>query len=149
MGNAVLAEYRNRTGRDPLRMVIHKQSKFDEQEKDGFSAAAIVYQVMNSYHCIPPTSGCFLKGTIHLEEEPLLTLRGLSIYTPPGSSSHGPAILALIYRDPWKYVLILKAKDEERSCQEILGLTKMYFNSHHLLNGLPSQREWLGKSDLS
>ena len=39
MGQAVLDEYRNRTGRDPLRLVVHKTSKFHQHEKDGFSSA--------------------------------------------------------------------------------------------------------------
>ena len=129
MGNAVLAEYRNRTGRDPLRMVIHKQSKFDEQEKDGFSAACdripsheFISLYSSDFRLLPQGDYPPRRGTvINIEGSQHLYTTG---FFEPWGSYPGPHIPG-----PMEVRFDSKSEDEERSCQEILGLTKMNFNS--------------------
>jgi hypothetical protein len=39
LGSSILEEYRDRTGSDPLRVVLHKTSGYSQPEADGFRAA--------------------------------------------------------------------------------------------------------------
>ena len=39
LGHRVLSEYRDRTGKDPLRLVLHKTTRFTEDERKGFATA--------------------------------------------------------------------------------------------------------------
>ena len=39
LGVVIASEYRDRTGRNPIRIVLHKTSKFEAQERAGFGAA--------------------------------------------------------------------------------------------------------------
>ena len=129
MGNAILAEYRNRTGRDPLRLVVHKRSKFDQQEKDGLTAAwnrVPRHEFLTLYPSdfrllpqgdYPPRRGTLIKaeGTRHLYT---------TGFFEPWGSYPGPHIPA-----PVEVRFESETEDEEWACQEILGLTKMNFNS--------------------
>jgi hypothetical protein len=53
LGKKVLAEYMERTGSAPLRMVIHKTSQFDEAEIEGFNAAFRDIPVVSMVTLIP------------------------------------------------------------------------------------------------
>ncbi len=129
MGNAILTEYRNRTGRDPLRLVVHKQSRFDRQEKDGFTAAwnrVPAHEFTTLYPSqfrllphgdYPPRRGTLIdvEGTYHLYT---------TGFFEPWGSYPGPHIPA-----PIEVRFDSNNERDERACQEILGLTKMNFNS--------------------
>ncbi len=129
MGKAILMEYRNRTGRDPVRVAVHKRSKFNKQERDGFSAAWNIvprHEFMTIYPSefrllpqgdYPPRRGTLVdvEGTRHLYT---------TGFFEPWGSYPGPHI-----PEPIKVRFDSTILSEEQSCQEMLGLTKMNFNS--------------------
>ena len=129
MGNAILAEYRNRTGRDPLRLVVHKQSKFDQQEKDGFTAAwdrvprhEFITLYPSDFRLLPQGDYPPRRGTL-INAEGTHHLYTTGFFEPWGSYP-GPHI-----PEPIEVRFVSENEDEGRACQEILGLTKMNFNS--------------------
>ena len=129
MGNAILAEYRNRTGRDPLRLVVHKRSKFDQQEKDGLTAAWNRVPRHEFLTLYPSDFRLLPQGDYPPRRGTLITVEGTRhLYTTgffePWGSYPGPHIPA-----PVEVRFESETEDEERACQEILGLTKMNFNS--------------------
>ena len=129
MGKAILAEYRSRTGRDPLRLVVHKRSKFNQDEKDGFAAAwerVPTYEFITMYPSdfrllpqgdYPPRRGTIVNvgGTHHLYT---------AGFFEPWGSYPGPHIPR-----PIEVRFESENEDEGRAGHEILGLTKMNFNS--------------------
>ena len=129
MGKAILMEYRNRAGRDPLRLVVHKQSQFDQQEKDGFAAAWDRVPAHEFITIYPSGFRLLPQGDYPPRRGSLISIEGSRhLYTTgffePWGSYPGPHIPA-----PIELRFDSDSEDEERSCQEMLGLTKMNFNS--------------------
>lgn len=129
MGVVIASEYRNRTGRNPIRIVLHKTSKFEAQERAGFTAAwqdipevEFIALDRSSLNLMPrgdypPRRGTLadLNGSKHLYTT--------GFYEPWGSYP-GPHV-----PHPIELRRELGEQQMERSCREILGLTKMSFNS--------------------
>lgn len=129
MGQAILSEYRTRTGRDPLRLVIHKRSKFDQREKDGFVAAwdripnyEFITLYPSDFRLLPQGDYPARRGTL-VDVEGSKHLYTTGFFEPWGSypGPHVPGPIEVRFES--------ENEDKERSCQEILGLTKMNFNS--------------------
>ena len=129
LAQAIVSEYRNRAGRNPIRLVVHKTSKFEEPEKSGFKAAwneIPQIEFITLYNSelrllprgdYPPRRGTLqdVNGSQHLYTT--------GFYEPWGSYP-GPHIPRPIdVRDE------SDMRQTERACREILGLTKMSFNS--------------------
>lgn len=123
----VLAGYRDRTGRDPLRVVLHKSSAFDPEEMEGASTALVA---VPSWEAItlrtgefrlirqgayPPNRGMHCQ----LGEANFLFTTG---YSPLRETYRGPHI-------PKPLELVADSQDYEALASEILGLTKMNWNS--------------------
>lgn len=129
MGNAILSEYRSRTGRDPLRIVVHKKSKFNEREKDGFSKAWSRVPKHEFITIYPSRFRLLPQGDYPPRRGTLVDLGGTQhLYTTgffePWGSYPGPHI-----PEPLEVRFESDNEDRERACQETLGLTKMNFNS--------------------
>ena len=129
LARAIMSEYRNRAGRNPIRLVVHKTSKFEEPEKSGFKAAwneIPQIEFITLYNSelrllprgdYPPRRGTLqdVNGSQHLYTT--------GFYEPWGSYP-GPHIPRPIeVRDE------SDMRQTDRACREILGLTKMSFNS--------------------
>lgn len=123
----VLAGYRDRTGRDPLRVVLHKSSAFDPAELAG---ATSVLNMIPSWEAITLRTGEFRlirqgayppnRGTqCRLGEANFLFTTG---YSPLRETYRGPHI-------PKPIELVGGTRDEEAIAREILALTKMNWNS--------------------
>ena len=137
LGIAISSEYRNRTGRNPIRIVLHKTSKFEPPEQSGFTAAwKDISQVefITLYHSsfnllprgdYPPRRGTIadINGSTHLYTT--------GFYEPWGSypGPHIPRPIEVRQESDQKLI--------ERSCREILGLTKMSFNSAAPFGAMP------------
>lgn len=138
LANAILSEYRNRAGRDPIRIVLHKTSKFENQERDGFTAAwSNVLQVEFITLGLDPPVRLLPRGNYPPRRGTLLDLNGSKyLYTAgfyePWGRYPGPHIPRPI-----------SVQDEsgtaqaERTCREILSLTKMNFNSAAPFGNIP------------
>lgn len=133
----VLNAYRDRTGRDPQRVVVHKTSKFFPEERDGAQQALAS---VPSIELITLRSGEFRmvrqgkypphRGTVcQLEPTTFLFTTG---YMPEHMTYPGPHIPV-----PLEIANGAGAIDYERAAEEVLALTKMNWNSAASFMSLP------------
>lgn len=125
----VLAEYERRTGRAPLRIVIHKTSSFDDAERAGFSAAlrdtpivSMVTLVPSAFRLLrfgtyPPTVGTVC--TVNEDRSFLFT----SGFMPEFGTYPGPHV-----PQPFE-VRCVGAGDAITAAQDVLNLTRMNWNT--------------------
>ncbi|MEK6898584.1 MAG: hypothetical protein AABW79_00625 [Nanoarchaeota archaeon] len=132
-----IERYKNRAGRDPVRVVVHKSTLFTKAEKNGFSKA--IGTAKRDYVTLSKRKGIrfmrkgsypVLRGTlINLDKgEHLLYTIGYipRLRTYPGNSIPQP-------------VLINHDGDSEikEICEEILGLTKLNWNTTAFCTEMP------------
>ena len=132
----VLTAYRDRAGRDPLRLVVHKTSNFTPDERAGVAAALRSVPVtelltlrsgefrMLRDGVYPPHRGTYCT----IEPAAFLFTSG---YMPEYRTYPGPHIPA-----PLELVADSGA-DTEAAAQDILALTKMNWNSANAFMHLP------------
>lgn len=138
LANAIISEYRNRAGREPNRIVLHKTSKFENQERDGFKAAwSNVPQVEFMTLGLESPVRLLPRGNYPPRRGTLMDLNGSKyLYTTgfyePWGSYPGPHIPRPIHVQDES-----GTSQPERSCREILGLTKMNFNSAAPFGAIP------------
>jgi hypothetical protein len=140
-----LTTYKEKAGRAPLRVVIHKTTRFSKEEREGFDAAIgdaeKDFVTVNNYHDYrflrngdyPVLRGTIIKLTYH---QCLLFTSGYAprIRTYPG------------HRIP-KPLLITHFGDSEINtvCKEIMGLTKLNWNTTAFSTYLPITLEFSKK----
>ena len=129
LATEILAEYRKRSGRDPIRITLHKTSKFSEGEREGFAEAwktipqrefIVLYQTpfkLISEGDYPPRRGT----KVEINGANYLYTTG---FYEPWASYPGPHVPS-----PMEIRIEPQGGNIERSCNEILALTKMNFNS--------------------
>lgn len=130
LGTEVLAQYRERAGRPPVRITLHKTTRFAPEEREGFMAAFRDMPMVEmltlrpsdfrllSTGDYPPSRGtlCSINGTAHM----LYTTGVFEVWgTYPGP--HVP--------QPFEIITDAKDVDIRRISEETLGLTKMNWNS--------------------
>ncbi len=135
----VLKEYRERTGGNPQRVVLHKTSAFNEAEKEGFKRAfndiplvEMIYISIRSplfrllkYGAYPPKKGLLCK--VNKTSTYLFTTGYISEWeTYPGP--HIPAPIKLSSDDN---------SDMSIVASDILGLARMNWNTASISSGLP------------
>lgn len=125
----VLSEYRERSGGEPLRIVLHKSSKFNEAETEGFKNAfrnVPIVEMINltpsmfrlvQFGSYPPKRGTLCR--VNNDSSYIFT----SGYIPEWKTYPGPHIPAPIR-------IVTDNKFEvERAAADILSLTKMNWNT--------------------
>ena len=137
LGRDILAEYESRTGGPPRRIVVHKTSRFNEAEREGFSDAfknVPVQELVNimptefrlvRHGLYPPKRGTLCRVN---DDATYLFTTGFmpEIDTYPGP--HIPAPARLMSDDP---------VDMERAAADVMGLTRMNWNTAAITNGQP------------
>lgn len=136
--SSAIGMYKQRARRDPKRVVVHKSTLFAEEEKKGFSAAIgelmqdLVTLSKRNYgiRFMRPGSYPVLRGTLIslTDKEHLLYTFG---YTPRIRTYPGHRIPSPLY--------ITHEGDTEiiEICKEILGLTKLNWNTAAFATELP------------
>ena len=137
LGCDILREYEDRTGGPPRRIVVHKTSRFNEPERAGFTEAfrnVPVQELINimptqfrlvRYGLYPPKRGTLCR--VNDAASYLFTTGFMpEIDTYPGP--HIPAPARLVSDDPI---------DVERAAADIMGLTRMNWNTASITNGQP------------
>jgi hypothetical protein len=133
----VLEQYRERTGGEPLRVVLHKTSKFNEQEIVGFKHAlrdiplTEMVNLMPSmfrlvqYGSYPPKRGTMCR--VNQNATYLFTTGFIPEWgTYPGP--HIPTPVRLLTGDPLNMY---------RVATDVMGLTRMNWNTAQNTNGQP------------
>lgn len=137
LGSSILAEYESRTGAPPRRIVLHKTSRFDRAEQEGFDEAfrsVPIVELINimstqfrlvRHGAYPPRRGTLCR--VNGEAAYLFTTGYMpSIGTYPGG--HIPAPARIESRN---------TLDVERASVDIMGLTRMNWNTASITNGQP------------
>ena len=129
LGTMVLEEYRSRTGGEPLRLIIHKTSEFNEAEIAGFREAlkgipivSMVTLIPSSFRLLrfgayPPNVGTIC--TVNSDRTFLYT----SGYMPSLGTYPGPHI-----PQPFE-VRCFGDYHPEEAVRDILNLTRMNWNT--------------------
>ena len=139
LADRVLQEYREQTGGNPQRVVLHKTSRFNDTEQEGFQHAFHDIPLVELIHMnIRPTLFRLLKyGTYPPRRGLLCTVNKTATYlfttgympeweTYPGP--HIPVPVKLMSDDE---------VDMHQAASDILGLTRMNWNTASISSGLP------------
>lgn len=136
-----LKEYHNSIKQTPKRLVIHKTSKYNQEELDGFRDAAMKYHIdkldmvtINQYSdfrlyrekAYPPLRGTHLRLS---DKHHLLYTRGSVPYYETYTGMYIPRALEV--------TLFEYDEDPNLICDEILALTKMNWNNAQFDRKLP------------
>jgi hypothetical protein len=127
-----LAEYETALDTSPARLVLHKSSKYSDEELDGFESAAKEMRVRKvDFVTILDSDLRLLRGNeypsyrgIHIE----LNEENHLLYTR-GSVEHYRTYTGKYIPQPLEIRVIKSDESPGVICQEILGLTKMNWNN--------------------
>lgn len=137
LAEKVLSQYRERSGGDPLRIVLHKTSKFDEDELAGFKTAFRNIPIVETINLAPSMFRLVQfgpypprRGTLCLVNNEC-TYLFTSGYVPEWKTYPGPHIPAPIQ------LVTNEEIDIERAAADVLSLTKMNWNTAQNTNSQP------------
>ncbi len=137
LAHQILTEYRDRTGHDPSRMVLHKTSLFDKAERDGvlstlrhIPVVELVTLQPTEFRLVlrgayPPRRGTFCQVN---EDASYLFTTG---YVPEWETYPGPHIPAPIR------IITDRSVDARQVAADVLGLTRMSWNTARNTGGVP------------
>lgn len=132
LGRQILDEYRGRAGRLPVRVTLHKTTRFSPEERAGFRAAfdevpateLLTLDEDSPYRLLPHSDYPPLRGTLGSINDATHFLYTTGYHpgwgTYPGP--HVPAPLHLVFDG-------VEGRDLRRVSEETLGLTKMNWNA--------------------
>ena len=137
LGRRVLEEYRERSGGTPQRVVLHKTSRFDNSEQEGFRHAFQNIPIVELINIMPTHFRLLKYGTYPPRRGTLCTVNKTSTYlfltgympewrTYPGP--HIPAPVRLVSNDD---------VDMQRVATDILGLARMNWNTASISSAHP------------
>jgi hypothetical protein len=137
LAQQVLIEYRERTGRDPARVVLHKTSKFDAPERAGFVSALRHVPIVELVNLRPAAFRLVQDGLYPPKRGTLCRVNGAATYlfttgyipewgTYPGP--HIPVPVQLVTDDE---------ADMRRIAADVLGLSRMNWNTACDTSGWP------------
>ena len=141
LADQVLQEYRDRTGGNPQRVVLHKTSEFDRTEQEGFQRAFRDIPLIELIHINVDTKQTLFRLLKYGKYPPkiglLCTVNEVATYLfttgyiPEWGTYPGPHIPA-----PIKLVSD-GATDMHHVASDILGLARMNWNTASVSSGLP------------
>lgn len=137
LGRQILEEYRERVGGVPLRIVMHKSSKFSDAEVDGFRSSLDEVPIVELINIMPTSFRLVRFGAYPPNRGTLCTVNESASYlfttgymselnTYPGP--HIPAPVEIRSDQPI---------DIERAARDILGLARMNWNTASITGGQP------------
>lgn len=137
LATKVLDRYKNLSGGEPLRVVFHKTSKFNDAEREGFRAALRNVPIVELINLSPSMFRLVQFGQYPPRRGTLCRVNDQSVYlftsgfmpewgTYPGP--HIPSPLRLVTNDDI---------DVERAAADVLGLTRMNWNTAQNTNSQP------------
>jgi hypothetical protein len=129
LGERIIAEYASRTGRSPLRLVIHKTSQFDEAEISGFRTALGDIPILSLVTMVPSAFRLVRFGLYPPKVGTICTVNGARtfLYTsgfiPEIETYPGPHI-----PQPFE-VRAIGPEDPLSAAADIFNLTRMNWNT--------------------
>jgi hypothetical protein len=137
LGRRILGEYRERTGGEPLRVVLHKTSKFSERELEGFRDALRTIPVLETINLMPSLFRLLQYGPYPPRRGTVCRVNGDKVYLftagfmPEWGTYPGPHIPAPVQ-------LVTQGDvDLFRAASDVFGLTRMNWNTAQNTNSQP------------
>lgn len=136
LGRQIIQQYKEHTGNIPLRIVLHKTSKFSKDEEEGFNYAfedIAVVELINIMHTpvrllqigeYPPDRGTLL----HINDKNYLFTTG---YIESIQTYNGPHIPSPVE------IFSMDNIDISYAAQELLNLARMSWNTASITGGQP------------
>ena len=136
LGERILHEYAELNGIEPRRVVLHKTSKFDEAEVVGFKAAFARVPIVELINIMPTMFLLVQYGAYPPARGTLCTLNGAGFLFTTGfvqdwGTYPGPHIPSPIR------IMSPDEIDLQRAATEILGLTRINWNTAQNTSGQP------------
>jgi hypothetical protein len=136
LGERILHEYYELNGTEPRRIVLHKTSKFDQAEIDGFKAAFSRVPIVELINLMPTMFRLVQYGAYPPARGTLCTLNGAAFvfttgFVPEWGTYPGPHIPSPIR------IMSPDDVDLQRAANEILGLTRINWNTAQNTSGQP------------
>jgi len=137
LGERILNEYAELTGTEPRRIVLHKTSKFDDAEVAGFKVAFSRIPIVEMINLMPTMFRLVQYGAYPAARGTLCTLNGSGFlfttgFMPEWGIYPGPHIPS-----PIRIVSPDDGIDLQRAANEILGLTRINWNTAQNTSGQP------------
>ena len=137
LGERILNEYAELTGTEPRRIVLHKTSRFDDAEVAGFKAAFSRIPIVEMINLMPTMFRLVQYGAYPAARGTLCTLNGSGFlfttgFMPEWGTYPGPHIPS-----PIRIVSPDDGIDVQRAANEILGLTRINWNTAQNTSGQP------------
>ncbi len=136
LGSDIITNYKDHTGLLPMRIVLHKTSKFSYEEQDGFREVFSEIPVVEFINLMPTPLRLLRIGNYPPKRGTLCRIGHKNYffttgYMPEIATYPGPHIPSPIQ------VQVSKGVDIYNTCQEILGLTRMNWNTAGITSGQP------------
>ena len=138
LAEQVLSQYRERTGRNPARVVLHKTSKFDANEEGGFSEGLQQIPVVEMVNLLRTGFRMVRQGTYPPQRGTLCHVNGthsylfVTGYVPEWETYPGPHIPVPIQLNSTS-----RKADMYRIANDVLGLARMNWNTARDTSGAP------------
>lgn len=136
LGSDIINTYKDHTGLPPTRIVLHKTSIFNRDEQEGFRDVFAEIPVVEFVN-IMPTSFRLLRVGNYPPKRGTLCQVGKKNYffttgfMPEISTYPGPHIPSPVN------IHVSKGADVYKTCQELLGLSRMNWNTAGITSGQP------------
>jgi hypothetical protein len=136
LGREIINTYKDHTGILPMRIVLHKTSKFNEEEQDGFMDVFSEIPVVQFINLMPTQFRLLRVGNYPPKRGTLCQIGNKNYFFTTGfipeiATYPGPHIPSPIQ------VHVQKGVDIYNTCQDILGLTRMNWNTAGITSGQP------------
>jgi hypothetical protein len=136
LGKEIIDTYKNHTGLLPMRIVLHKTSKFNYEEQEGFKEAFAEIPLVEFVNLMPTNFRLLRIGNYPPARGTLCQIGAKNYffstgYMPELKTYPGPHIPSPIQ------VQTSKDVDVYNTCQELLGLTRMNWNTAGITSGQP------------
>jgi hypothetical protein len=137
LGERITSEYRERTGKDPARVVLHKTTQFNEVERSGFEAALKQIPVLEFVNIAPSDFRLVQRAAYPPKRGTLCRINNESSY-----------LFTTGYIPEWKtypgmhipvpvQIRTDRATDLIRTANEVLSLARMNWNTAFDTTGAP------------
>lgn len=136
LGSEIITTYKDHTGLLPTRIVLHKTSNFNREEEEGFRDVFAEIPVVEFVN-IMPTSFRLLRVGNYPPKRGTLCQAGhknyffTTGYMPEISTYPGPHIPSPVH------IHVSRGVDIYNTCKELLGLTRMNWNTAGITSGQP------------
>lgn len=136
LGFSVIAEYRDRTGRNPARVVFHKTTMFDDEERVGLRDALDAIPVVEFVNVAPADFRLVQRSAYPPKRGTLCRVNGASFlfttgFVPEWNTYPGAHVPAPVR------VRTDRGVDVVRAAIELLGLARMNWNTAFDTSGAP------------